>query len=137
MGAFLILSADLRLAAEGPYQIGMNEVAIGLAVPGFGVEVARQRLTPAYFNRAVLTGEMFAPGEALTAGFFDRLVPAADLEAAADQAAETLTRINLPAHTATKLRARGQTIRTIRAIIDAEITLEDAERRVVSRNVPA
>jgi enoyl-CoA hydratase len=137
MGAFLILSADLRIAAEGSYQIGMNEVAIGLAVPGFGIEVARQRLTPAYFSRAVMTGEMFAPSEALTAGFFDRLVPASDLEAAADQAAEALTRINLPAHAATKLRARGQAIKTIRAIIDADITLEDAEQRVASRNALA
>jgi len=137
MGAFLILSADLRIAAEGSYQIGMNEVAIGLAVPRFGIEVARQRLTPAYFSRAVMTGEMFAPTEALTAGFFDRLVPASNLEAAADQAAEALTRINLPAHAATKSQARGQAIKAIRAIIDADITLEDAERRIASRSVPA
>src|SRR5579859_7836089 len=127
MGAFLNLSADLRIAAEGSYQIGMNEVAIGLAVPRFGIEVARQRLTPAYFSRAVMTGEMFAPTEALTAGFFDRLVPASNLEAAADQAA----------HAATKSQARGQAIKAIRAIIDADITLEDAERRIASRSVPA
>ncbi len=137
MGAFLILSADLRIAAEGSYKIGMNEVAIGLTVPQFGIEVARQRLTPAYFSRSVMTGEMFAPPEAVTAGFFDRMVPAPDLDVAADQAAEALSRINLPAHAATKLRARGPTLKAMRAAIDADITLEDAEQKVTSRSARA
>jgi enoyl-CoA hydratase len=134
MGAFLILSCDLRIAAEGSYRVGMNEVAIGLAVPGFGIEVARQRLTPAYFNRCLLTGELLAPAEALAAGFFDRVVPASELDMAADQAADSLSRINLAAHTATKMRARSQAIQAVRAAIDAEITLEDAERRVAARS---
>ncbi len=133
MGAFLILSADLRLAAEGSYKTGMNEVAIGIALPQFGIEVARQRLTPAYFSRCLLTGELLAPPEAVTAGFFDRLVPAADLDAAANQAALALSKINMPAHAATKLRARGPAIQAIRAAIDTDITLEDAERRVAER----
>jgi len=82
MGAFLIMSSDHRIAAEGDYRIGMNEVAIGLTVPRFAIEVARQRLTPAYFSRVVMTAEMFGPAEAVTAGFFDRLVPAGRLEKA-------------------------------------------------------
>jgi enoyl-CoA hydratase/carnithine racemase len=133
MGAFLILAADLRLAAQGPHKIGLNEVAIGITVPQFGIEVARQRLTPAYFSRTVMTGEMFAPPEAVTAGFFDRIVSAAELDATADQAAEALSRINLSAHAATKLRARGPTIQATRAAIDTDITLEYAEERVASR----
>ena len=44
MGAFLIMSSDHRIAAEGDYRIGMNEVAIGLTVPRFAIEIARQRL---------------------------------------------------------------------------------------------
>lgn len=133
MGAFLILAADARLAAEGAYQIGMNEVAIGLTVPSFGIEIARARLIPAYFQRAVLTGELFAPPEAVTAGFFDRLVPAAELDAAAEQVAQALSRINLPAHAATKRRARGETIQAVRTAIEAELTLAAAEQRVASR----
>lgn len=137
MGAFLILAADLRLAADGLYTIGMNEVAIGLTVPQFGLELARARLTPAYFQRAVVTGEMFAPAEAVTAGFFDRLVPPAELDTAADQVADVLSTINLPAHTATKLRARGSTIQAMRAAIDGEFTLAYAERLVASRKAHA
>ncbi len=85
MGAFLIMASDHRIAAEGDYRIGMNEVAIGITPPRFAIELARQRLLPAYLSRTVVTGEMFGPAEAVTAGFFDRLVPAADLARAAEE----------------------------------------------------
>lgn len=133
MGAFLILASDIRIAAKGTYKIGMNEVAIGLVVPRFAVEVARQRLTPPYFSRAVGTGQMFTPDEAVTAGFFDWTVPAADLDVAAQQAAEALTAIDLDAHAATKLRAREPAIKAMRDAIDTDITLAYAEERIAQR----
>jgi len=137
MGAFLILSSDVRIAADSALKIGMNEVAIGLAVPRWAVEVARQRLTPAYFNRAAVTGEMFGAAEAVTAGFFDRAVPAAELEAAANLAAEALTKIDMPSHTETKMRVREPAIKAIRAAIDADITMAYAEQRVAARSAKA
>jgi len=45
-GAFLMLAADVRIGARGPFQIGLNEVAIGLPVPWYGIELARMRLSP-------------------------------------------------------------------------------------------
>jgi enoyl-CoA hydratase len=134
MGAFLLMSSDVRIAASGAYGIGMNEVAIALTVPRFAIEVARQRLTPAYFNRAVTTGQMFGPAEAAIAGFVDWTVPAADLESAAYDVAERLTKIDMPSHAATKLRAREPAIKAIRATIDQDITLAYAEERVAQRN---
>jgi enoyl-CoA hydratase len=134
MGAFLLMSSDVRIAAEGAYGIGMNEVAIALTVPRFALEVARQRLTPAYFNRAVTTGQMFGPAEAAIAGFVYWTVPAADLESAAYDVAERLTKIDMPSHAATKRRAREPAIKAIRATIDQDITLAYAEERVAQRN---
>ncbi|MDI1262566.1 MAG: crotonase/enoyl-CoA hydratase family protein [bacterium] len=136
MGAFLIMSSDHRVAAEGDYRIGMNEVAIGLTVPRFAIEIARQRLTPAYFSRVVMTGEMFGPTEAVTAGFFDRVVPVDRLEQAAGEAALALSKLNMPAHAATKMRARGAVITQIRQVIDEDITPNYGEDRV-ARRVPA
>jgi enoyl-CoA hydratase len=133
MGAFLIMSSDHRIAAEGNYRIGMNEVAIGLTVPRFAIEIARQRLTPAYFSRAVMTAEMFGPEEAVTAGFFDRVVPAEALERRADEAALALSSLNMAAHAATKSRARGAVIGMIRDMIDQDITPQYGESRVASR----
>src|SRR3954470_8433098 len=133
MGAFLVLSSDHRIAAEGNYRIGMNEGAIGLTVPRFAIEIARQRLTPAYFSRVVMTSEMLGPAEALRAGFFDRVVPADELERSADEAARALSTLNMAAHAATKARARGAVINMIRTVIDEDITLEYGRDRVASR----
>ena len=133
MGAFLIMSADHRIAAEGNYRIGMNEVAIGLTVPRFAIEIARQRLTPAYFSRVVMTGEMFGPAEAVTAGFFDRVVAPDALERSAEEAARALSTLNMASHAATKARARGAVIELIRAMIDEDITPRYGEDRVAGR----
>jgi len=133
MGAFLIMSSDHRIAAEGEYRIGMNEVAIGLTVPRFAIEIARQRLTPAYFSRTVMTGEMFGPAEAVTAGFFDRLVPADSLEQSAEETAQALAKINMTAHADTKARARGAAIKLIREMIDEDITPQYGQDRVAKR----
>jgi enoyl-CoA hydratase len=133
MGAFLIMSSDHRIAADGDYRIGMNEVAIGLTPPRFAIEVARQRLTPAYFSRTVITGEMFGPAEAVMAGFFDRVVPAADLERVAEETALALSKIHLNHHAAAKMRARGEAIATIRRMIDEDITPKYGDGRVAAR----
>ena len=74
---------------------------------------------------------------AVTAGFFDRIVPTFDLDTAANHTAEMLSKINMAAHVATKLRARGSSIKAIRTAIDTEMTLTDAEQKVASRNAPA
>ena len=124
MGAFLMLSADWRIGTTGAWRTGMNEVQIGLTVPTFALEVARQRLAPAYFSRTAITGEMYDPKEALVAGFLDQLVAPADLDAAVESAAARLEGVDPAAHAATKLRARAGAIAAIRAAIDEELTVE-------------
>lgn len=133
MGAFLVLSSDFRLSAAGDHRIGLNEVRIGLTPPRFAVETARQRLAPAWFDRTVVTGEMFAPNDALTAGFYDRIVPAETLQAEALAVAENLAGIPTAFHHGAKLRARGAAIAAIRAAIDEDLTLDQARSRVASR----
>lgn len=133
MGAFLILSSDWRVGTEGDWRIGLNEVQIGMTVPSFALEIARQRLTPAHFSRTAMTGEMFAPQVALAAGFLDEVVASDGLEGAIARAAERLGRIDFAAHAATKLRARKPTIDAVRAAIDAEFTLESVEKSVARR----
>jgi enoyl-CoA hydratase len=124
-GAFMPLAADLRIGIEGSFRIGLNEVKIGLTVPWFVVELARQRLQPAHFNRAVVSATMYSPPEAITAGFLDRVVPADQLRAASLDAAATLAELNPQAHAATKLRARGNALKAIRSAIETELTIEN------------
>lgn len=122
MGAFLIMSADLRLAGDGDFTVGMNEVTISMTLPQFAIEIARQRLTPAAFNRCLMTGEMLPPAQAMAAGFVDRVVPMADLDAEAEAAARALTAIDMKAHRASKLKARRPALDALRAAIEAELS---------------
>jgi enoyl-CoA hydratase len=123
-GSFVLLAADLRIGTEGPFQIGLNEVKIGLTVPWFAIELARQRLTPAHFDRAVVNATMHNPSEALSAGFLDRVVSADELRAASIDGAEALAALNLAAHAATKLRVRAGALQAIRSAIETELTPE-------------
>jgi enoyl-CoA hydratase len=95
MGVFLLLAGDYRIGADGRYKIGANEVAIGITMPYFGIEMCRQRLTPTHFNRAVIFSEMFTPVDAVPAGFLDRVVPASELQEQAQALARSLTKLNM------------------------------------------
>lgn len=127
MGAFLILAADVRIGIlEGRSKICVNEVEIGLTVPRFAIEMCRQRLTPAYFNRAVITAEPCDPRQAVEAGFLDVLVHAPELLSAARDKATALSRLDRDALIATKRRAREGVLQALRRAIEAD--LEDWTR---------
>jgi enoyl-CoA hydratase len=125
MGAFLMLSADRRICTEGNYKIGLNEVAIGLTVPYFAIEIARQRLTPAEFNRSVITSYMYTPREAVMAGFADQIVSDGKLMETAIEISRELIKLDMNAHRSTKLRAREDALKRVRLAIERELVLEN------------
>lgn len=114
MGAFVLLSCDYRVGVTGEHRIGLNEVAIGMTLPWFGIAIARHRLTRPYFDRCAITGAVLGSEEAMQAGFLDELVAREALSGAARRAAEALAEINLDAHAATKLRVRAEALEGIR-----------------------
>jgi enoyl-CoA hydratase len=120
MGLFLLLSGDYRIGPAGSYKLVANEVAIGLPLPNAAIEILRQRLAPAYFNRAALLAEPFSPDNAVEAGILDRVVEADRLDDIAREIATATTALDLEAHAITKLRARQPVLDAIRTSIDAE-----------------
>jgi enoyl-CoA hydratase len=120
MGAFLLLSTDYRVAAAGPYRVVANEVAIGITMPYFAIEICRQRLAPAHFHRAVNNSESYEAGDAVAAGWLDRIVPADEVMPAARAKVAELLKLNAAAHAATKLRARARTLEAVRTAIEAD-----------------
>ena len=117
-GAFLLLSADYRIGVEGPFNIGLNEVKIGMTMHQVGIALARARLSTPAFGRSVINAEMFNPQGALAAGFLDRVVPVEQLLAAAAEVAQQLKQLNMAAHKNTKLKVR-------KALLDAlDIAIE-------------
>lgn len=119
-GAFLLLSADYRIGVEGPFQIGLNEVQIGMTMHNVGIELARDRLRKSAFNRSVINAEMFNPEAAREAGFLDQIVAPEALLETARQVAGQLKKINMTAHRTTKLKARRGLLETLDAAIELD-----------------
>lgn len=118
MGVFIMLSADYRIGIDGPFKIGANEVAIGLVVPESAIEISRNQLTPACFNRSMLTSEFFQPKDAIQAGFLDKLVGQEDLLEAAQGLANEYVKLDNRAYQATKTKVRGELYKKVRAGIE-------------------
>jgi enoyl-CoA hydratase len=119
-GAFILLSADYRVGADGPFRIGLNEVQIGMTMHHVGIELARDRLRKSYFNRSVINAEMFGPQEAMQAGFLDAVVPPDDLLPTAWSVAEEMKKLNMTAHANTKLKVRKAFLETLDAAIELD-----------------
>jgi enoyl-CoA hydratase len=119
-GALLLLAADHRLGAAGDWKIGLNEVAIGMALPVWAVELARYRMPAGQFDR-ILLGETGGPEEAVTAGFLDRVVAADDLLAEATASASHLAALRTGAVAGTKTRARAEIARRMLEGMDADL----------------
>jgi enoyl-CoA hydratase len=119
-GAFLLLCADYRIGVEGGFNIGLNEVKIGLTLHQVGIALARDRLTAPAFQRAVNNAEMFNPQGAMAAGFLDQVVPADQLMASAIAAAQQLKGLNMAAHKKTKLKVRKALLDALDAAIEVD-----------------
>ena len=89
-GALLLLAADLRIGASGNFKVGLNEVAIGLPLPAFAVEMAKLRLSRRSLIEATGLSRLYSPAEAVDVGFLDRISDG-DLAEEAFAAAEELT----------------------------------------------
>lgn len=122
-GAFILLSADYRIGTEGTFSIGLNEVQIGMTMHHVGIELARDRLRKSAFHRSVICGEMFDPQGAVEAGFLDKVVPAEQLMATAQAAAQQLKKINMTAHKNTKLKVRKALLETLDHAIELDKTI--------------
>jgi enoyl-CoA hydratase len=114
MGGFLLLSGDYRVGPRGDFKIGLNEVAIGLTLPFFGIAIARHRLARPYYDRCAITGAILGPEEAAPAGFLDELVDPGEVAGRAREVATQLAGLNMDAHAATKLRVRADALAGIR-----------------------
>ncbi|MFJ4145289.1 crotonase/enoyl-CoA hydratase family protein [Pseudomonas sp. NPDC089734] len=119
-GAFLLLSADYRIGVEGPFNIGLNEVQIGMTMHHVGIELARDRLRKSAFHRSVINAEMFDPAGAMDAGFLDKVVSVEALQETALDAARQLKKINMNAHRKTKLKVRKALLDTLDAAIELD-----------------
>lgn len=120
-GAFLLLSADYRVGADGDFKIGLNEVMIGMTMHHAGIAIAKSRLSEVYLNRSVNNAEIYNTNEAVIAGFLDKIVPAEQVLPTAEKIAQLFTKLNLQAHKETKQRVRKQHLDHLRIAIEYDL----------------
>lgn len=117
MGALLLLASDIRIGAEGPFKIGLTEVAIGMPLPIFVIEFARDRLARTAFTRATLGAEIFdAPGAARV-GYLDEAVAADDVVQRAIEQAKILAGYGAAAYSRSKRLAHEALCARVRATL--------------------
>jgi enoyl-CoA hydratase len=120
-GALVLLAADHRVGMDGDWKIGLNEVSIGMALPGWAVELARYRLAPSEFDWAAVLGQTGNPQQARVAGFLDRVVAPEELLAEATAAAVRLAGLQSSAVAGTKTRAREKLVQRMLDGLDEDL----------------
>lgn len=94
MGAFLLLSADIRIALDAPCKIGLPETAIAMPFdPELLMIIARERVNPQHYRTAILHSRMHQPSEAKEAGFLDIVVAGEKLDATVAGVTTQLTQL--------------------------------------------
>ncbi|HVS14148.1 MAG TPA: enoyl-CoA hydratase/isomerase family protein [Thermoanaerobaculia bacterium] len=104
-GLVLALACDMRFAAQGYYQLGLNEVSTGIPLPAAPQAVLEAELDPRSRRVMALRGTTFGPLDELAAGFVDALYPAGDLMSAALDRARAAARAAGYARVKQQLRA--------------------------------
>ena len=129
-GGLLLLAGDSRIGTEGDFRIGLPEVAIGMTMPVFGIELARDRLTRHRFTEAVTQARIYGPADAVAVGYLDEAVPAAALLETAKARAAALSALQQPAFANTKRKERQTTIALIRSTLKTDsATFDGANSR--------
>jgi enoyl-CoA hydratase len=126
-GALLVLACDVRIGADVPAKIGLNETAIGMPVPLLGLALAEDRLTRTALVRATLGAEIFQPRAAVEAGYLDRVEPP---DAVVDEAVAEARRLGAyrpAAYAQTKQALRAATLRRVVDGTDADLALFSVE----------
>ena len=120
-GALTLLSCDVRVGADVPSKIGLNEVAIGMGLPKFAIELGRDRLKKHSLASATLEAQIFDPAGAAEVGYLDRVVPTDEVLGEALVEARRLAEFRTGAYALTKLNLRGAMIQSQLSQIQADL----------------
>lgn len=109
-GAVLALQCDYRIAIAGNFKIGLNEVQVGLPVPGTILLALEQVIGARLAQRIATRGSLLPMTEALAIGLVDELVDAESLMPTALIRARELLALPPVAMNTTRLAAKARLI---------------------------
>ena len=117
-GALLILACDYRVGPDTDIKIGLNESAIGMALPGWAVALAADRLSRRHLQHCAALAALCDGRGAVDAGFLDIAVESVRVvEVAMDEAAR-VARFDRKAYATTARRLRRATLDAMAADLE-------------------
>jgi enoyl-CoA hydratase len=119
-GLVLALACDYRLALDGDYRIGLNELAIGASYPRVAFEIVRLRLAHGRAAELILGAALYPASEAVRLGIADELLPADRLEATVLRRAARLGAFPREAYAYTKAALVAEAVARVEAESPAE-----------------
>ncbi len=122
-GALMLLGCDVRVGADIPAKIGLNEVAIKMVLPDWAFTICNDRLSVRHRQRAIANARLSAPRDAVDVGFLDEVVPEAEvLDRALAVASELADTLDPNAYRGTLIKLRGPVLATMDEQIAADRT---------------
>ena len=119
-GCVLAIMTDYRVMVEGRYKIGLNEVAVGIPIPGGITDIYASLLGAAAAQDLGCRGAMVSPDEALALGLVDQLAPADDLMTAATAKVADWLACDRRAQVTTKRLFRRRLAQTLEATAERD-----------------
>jgi len=110
-----MLASDTRIGVAGDAKYGLNETAIGMTLPPFGLQLGFCRLSKRYQTEAMIQAKLYDGNDALRVGYLDHVVSPEQLQASAMAKAAELAQLPSDAYGAMKLAVRRQYIEVIAA----------------------
>ncbi len=120
-GAVVLTSCDWRVGADLEVKIGLNEVAIGMALPIFAMELARARVATHHLLDATAHARIYSPRQAAQMGYLDEVVAADQVLAVAKAKAAQLGALRDPGYSYTKQLVRRATVHYIRETLEEDM----------------
>ena len=105
-GALLMLSGDYRISMAGDFKYGLNESAIGMVLPPFGMDLARFKLNQKFLDMAVVGADLYGPEMASEIGYTDEVAPADKFVARVREKAEYFKTLDAEAYAGNKRHIR-------------------------------
>jgi enoyl-CoA hydratase len=119
-GALLLLACDVRVGADIDCKVGLNEVAIGMVLPGWALTIAEERLSRRHLQRSVANAVVTDGRGAVDVGFLDEVVPESEVLATATARAKELAALSGRAYAGTVLALRGPVLERMATQITAD-----------------
>jgi 3,2-trans-enoyl-CoA isomerase len=120
-GTALPIFCDCRVAAQGDWKLGLNEVQVGLPLPPVIFAGLRRLVGAHQAERLAVGGLLISPDEAARIGLVDEVVPLDQVVSRATELSRALLVLPVDAMAATRRRARADLFELFAVPFDLEL----------------